>query len=203
MSKDYQDLQYFKEEATSGYNSGLKMCKCPTSSSSRLLIGLCILCAGLILLIITLIVTMRNPEVQEKDKTLEQQLSNLSVSVNSLVDHQSLGETRLMEKLSEIDSSVKKLPADTSIGLLQNDMQRVVAIVASLKDYIRKLENNGSLVPECPQNWSQFSLSCYYISKRMRSWNEAKTECEGLNSHLVVINSEDEQVASHSNDEVE
>ncbi|KAM4749443.1 C-type lectin domain family 10 member A-like [Rhinophrynus dorsalis] len=53
--------------------------------------------------------------------------------------------------------------------------------------------HNRSLEPECPQSWSQFSLSCYYVSKISNSWDESKKVCEGLNSHLVVINSEDEQ----------
>ncbi|NXP51499.1 CLC4E protein, partial [Heliornis fulica] len=45
----------------------------------------------------------------------------------------------------------------------------------------------------CPQNWKRFQKSCYYISENMVNWNVSVQNCTGMGSHLVVINSREEQ----------
>uniref|UniRef100_A0A8D2AJV3 C-type lectin domain-containing protein n=1 Tax=Sciurus vulgaris TaxID=55149 RepID=A0A8D2AJV3_SCIVU len=45
----------------------------------------------------------------------------------------------------------------------------------------------------CPKNWKSFSSSCYFISTEAKSWNESQENCSRMGSHLVVINSKEEQ----------
>ncbi|XP_075365350.1 C-type lectin domain family 4 member A isoform X2 [Mycteria americana] len=46
----------------------------------------------------------------------------------------------------------------------------------------------------CPKGWKRFQGSCYYLSDDRMRWNESVQNCTGMGSHLVVINTEAEQV---------
>ncbi|KGL87286.1 C-type lectin domain family 4 member E, partial [Charadrius vociferus] len=46
----------------------------------------------------------------------------------------------------------------------------------------------------CPKGWIRFQEKCYYLSDDEMSWDETVRNCTGMGSHLVVINSEAEQV---------
>lgn len=48
----------------------------------------------------------------------------------------------------------------------------------------------------CPKGWKRFQESCYYLSDDKMGWAESKQNCTGMDSHLVVINSEAEQVCT-------
>ncbi|KAM6292358.1 C-type lectin domain family 4 member A-like [Porphyrio hochstetteri] len=45
----------------------------------------------------------------------------------------------------------------------------------------------------CPKGWKLFQKSCYYISDNTMNWNASVQNCSGMGSHLVVINSKEEQ----------
>ena len=46
----------------------------------------------------------------------------------------------------------------------------------------------------CPKGWRCFQEKCYYLSTDTMSWVESEQNCTGMGSHLVVINSKEEQV---------
>ncbi|NXI70099.1 CLC4D protein, partial [Anseranas semipalmata] len=46
----------------------------------------------------------------------------------------------------------------------------------------------------CPKGWRRFQESCYYISADKMSWGESEQNCSGMGSHLVVFNTEAEQI---------
>ncbi|XP_032534601.1 C-type lectin domain family 4 member A-like isoform X2 [Chiroxiphia lanceolata] len=46
----------------------------------------------------------------------------------------------------------------------------------------------------CPKGWRRFQNSCYFLSLDKMAWSESEQNCTGMGSHLVVINSEEEQV---------
>ncbi|NXJ68427.1 CLC4E protein, partial [Rostratula benghalensis] len=45
----------------------------------------------------------------------------------------------------------------------------------------------------CSRGWKLFQKSCYYLSADMMPWPESVQNCTGMGSHLVVINSKEEQ----------
>ncbi|NWX47095.1 CLC4E protein, partial [Steatornis caripensis] len=45
----------------------------------------------------------------------------------------------------------------------------------------------------CPKGWRRFQEKCYYLSDDKMSWAESERNCTGMGSHLVVINSKEEQ----------
>ncbi|NXA15278.1 CLC4C protein, partial [Sapayoa aenigma] len=46
----------------------------------------------------------------------------------------------------------------------------------------------------CPKGWKRFQKSCYFLSSDMVNWTESEQNCTWMGSHLVVINSKEEQV---------
>ncbi|XP_053575546.1 C-type lectin domain family 10 member A-like, partial [Bombina bombina] len=80
-----------------------------------------------------------------------------------------------------------------STDALQSDVQSVRDAVWRLTSLVKNLQINGSAAPECPEDWKQYSLSCYYLSKDTKSWPSAKKFCESKSSHLVTINTREEQ----------
>jgi hypothetical protein len=52
----------------------------------------------------------------------------------------------------------------------------------------------GSEVACCPLHWTEHEGSCYWFSESEKSWPEADKYCRLENSHLVVVNSLEEQV---------
>ncbi|XP_039456361.1 CD209 antigen-like protein C [Oreochromis aureus] len=47
----------------------------------------------------------------------------------------------------------------------------------------------------CPAGWSKFSCSCYLLSERSASWDEARKDCRDRGADLVVIDSPEDQTA--------
>ncbi|XP_015275796.1 PREDICTED: asialoglycoprotein receptor 1 [Gekko japonicus] len=46
----------------------------------------------------------------------------------------------------------------------------------------------------CPPGWISFRTNCYWDSRAGKSWEDAKSDCEDKDSHLVIINSYEEQL---------
>ncbi|XP_012664750.1 C-type lectin domain family 4 member A-like [Otolemur garnettii] len=45
----------------------------------------------------------------------------------------------------------------------------------------------------CPKGWKSLSSKCYFISPESRYWNESQKNCSGMQAHLLVINTKEEQ----------
>ncbi|XP_005378932.1 PREDICTED: C-type lectin domain family 4 member A-like [Chinchilla lanigera] len=45
----------------------------------------------------------------------------------------------------------------------------------------------------CPKNWTSFSSYCYFYPTGAKSWAESAERCSGMDAHLVVITSKEEQ----------
>jgi hypothetical protein len=46
----------------------------------------------------------------------------------------------------------------------------------------------------CPNHWKSFGSSCYLISTKENFWSTSEQNCVQMGAHLVVINTEAEQV---------
>ncbi|XP_075409230.1 C-type lectin domain family 4 member C-like [Tenrec ecaudatus] len=45
----------------------------------------------------------------------------------------------------------------------------------------------------CPNFWSLFQSSCYFVSTELKTWTASGKHCSALGAHLMVINTENEQ----------
>lgn len=46
----------------------------------------------------------------------------------------------------------------------------------------------------CPADWANYREKCYFFSKELHSFNDAKALCESMSSSLLIINDLEEQV---------
>uniref|UniRef100_A0A3Q2CYV5 C-type lectin domain family 10 member A-like n=1 Tax=Cyprinodon variegatus TaxID=28743 RepID=A0A3Q2CYV5_CYPVA len=87
------------------------------------------------------------------------------------------------EQLTSVSEALKQLSTLDTIG----------RTVAKLKCTLDRYINNGSLSDGCcPLGWESFSTSCYLFSRNALSWHEARDWCNGHESHLVIMMSDDE-----------
>lgn len=52
----------------------------------------------------------------------------------------------------------------------------------------------GSVKNCCPLNWVHFQSSCYFFSTNTMTWTASLKNCSSMGAHLVVINTQEEQV---------
>ncbi|CAI9572136.1 unnamed protein product, partial [Staurois parvus] len=140
---------------------------------------------------------------------MELKLRNLSLEVQSRVKGLSQHDSLMMEKLrametfvkdirnfgmmnkiEEIESSMKYILSDEVAGSLSNDNQRILTALGDLAEEIWK--GNSSADPLCSTGWVHFGSSCYYHFRVILPWIKAKDSCADKKAHLVVINSQDE-----------
>ncbi|XP_078061200.1 uncharacterized protein LOC144487030, partial [Mustelus asterias] len=62
--------------------------------------------------------------------------------------------------------------------------QKAISLCATLRNISESL---------CPSGWKLHNQICYRFSRVKVNWNTAKRECGSLNSHLLIINTDQEQ----------
>lgn len=51
-------------------------------------------------------------------------------------------------------------------------------------------------LPGCPVDWVNYKGNCYFFSKNMQNFDEAKTSCESTSASLLIINDREELVTN-------
>ncbi|XP_038842304.1 CD209 antigen-like protein A [Salvelinus namaycush] len=83
---------------------------------------------------------------------------------------------------------VIKLQRGTGTGGLDS------LIIVGRRTVLRYTIDKLTLVLMCPKGWKKFgSSSCYYLSAEKKPWEYAEQDCLGRGTHLVIINSDEEQ----------
>ncbi|XP_041821526.1 asialoglycoprotein receptor 1-like [Chelmon rostratus] len=87
------------------------------------------------------------------------------------------------DQLTSVSEALKQLSALDSIS----------RTVASLKCSLDRIINNGSVGDGCcPVDWNLSGTSCYFFSRTPLSWDDARDWCNGHESHLVILNTDEE-----------
>ncbi|XP_029986003.1 C-type lectin domain family 10 member A isoform X2 [Sphaeramia orbicularis] len=87
------------------------------------------------------------------------------------------------DQLSSVSDALKQLSVLDSIS----------RTVASLKCSLERLIHNTSAVDGCcPLDWDQSGSSCYFFSKTALAWHDARDWCNGHESHLVILMTDDD-----------
>lgn len=79
-------------------------------------------------------------------------------------------------------------------------VEQLTKDLSSLNFQMAALKSNGSQNTCCPVHWLEHDGSCYWFSRSGLTWPEAERYCQLEDSHLVTINSREEQefIAQHS-----
>ncbi|KAK2863512.1 hypothetical protein Q5P01_003045 [Channa striata] len=87
------------------------------------------------------------------------------------------------DQLTSVSEALKQLSA----------LDTITRTVATLKCSLERFINNGSMTEGCcPLGWELFRSSCYLFSKTALNWNDARDWCNGHESHLVILNTDEE-----------
>ncbi|XP_034395697.1 C-type lectin domain family 4 member M-like [Cyclopterus lumpus] len=76
---------------------------------------------------------------------------------------------------------------------LENEKDHLKAANNNLtreRDELQKLVNETTC---CPNRWTQFGNSCYFISSVKENWSVSNTLCQSYDAQLVIISSKEEQ----------
>ncbi|XP_078392792.1 C-type lectin domain family 17, member A-like [Cetorhinus maximus] len=76
-------------------------------------------------------------------------------------------------------------------GKIQNMSETLEKTRRNLRSICTVLRNCSESL--CPSGWKVHNHHCYRLSMESKEWNSAKLQCESLNSHLIIINTEQEQ----------
>ncbi|KAM9414430.1 asialoglycoprotein receptor 2-like isoform 2-T2 [Pholidichthys leucotaenia] len=187
MTTEYHDVE---EDASTFWNKEPRPIPFP---SSRFRSWLFPVVTATVLLIVIISLGVSNTTTWNRLWYMEKSVLNLteSLSATQVLTKDSAKDIRLLkfavegnkDQLTLVSEALKRL-AD-----LDSITQTVTALKCSLERYI----NNGSLADGCcPLEWDPFGSSCYFFSKTALSWNDARDWCNGHESHLVIILTDDD-----------
>ncbi|XP_078392786.1 C-type lectin domain family 17, member A-like [Cetorhinus maximus] len=76
-------------------------------------------------------------------------------------------------------------------GKIQNISETLEKMLRNLRSLCTVLRNCSESL--CPSGWKVHNHHCYRLSTKSKEWYSAKLQCESQTSHLIVINTEQEQ----------
>ncbi|XP_072259110.1 uncharacterized protein [Pyxicephalus adspersus] len=137
-------------------------------------------------------VSKQAEEMQKLKGSLSRDIQKILEVVGKYPEEiQKINPSKVLNKVTEIESSVKRILSDDVKGSLSSDIQKVLGSVEKLAQEIQKGKKSSEL---CAPGWINFGGSCYYWSSRLLQWKNAKEDCEGRKAHLVVVNGNEEMV---------
>ncbi|XP_055475158.1 C-type lectin domain family 10 member A-like, partial [Psammomys obesus] len=125
---------------------------------------------------------------------LQEALNSLKVEVQGHGQELQAGRG-LSQKVTSLESTMKEREQVLKTGLSEvtEHVQQLGKQLKALACQLDSLKTNGSAVACCLPPWLQHGGSCYWFSQAQKSWAEADRACQLESSHLVVVNSLDEQ----------
>uniref|UniRef100_A0A8C3P8R2 C-type lectin domain-containing protein n=1 Tax=Chrysemys picta bellii TaxID=8478 RepID=A0A8C3P8R2_CHRPI len=101
-------------------------------------------------------------------------------------DHDRLQEvlSRVQEELRNITGKGARMSFYTSVRLHFDSLMQACPIILLLTEVI---------CTKCPPGWQHFEKNCYFFSTSTKSWLDAKQFCTNEGSHLVIVNTKQEQ----------
>lgn len=123
--------------------------------------------------------------------SLEESMSNLSVSVSSAHDNNKESGKDLQRLKFSVESNRDQLSSVAESLKALAEVETLSNTVASLKCALERIIHNRTEISGCcPLNWISFESSCYFFSKAALSWHDARDWCHAHQSQLLVLNTD-------------
>ncbi|XP_053868480.1 CD209 antigen-like protein C isoform X1 [Malaclemys terrapin pileata] len=74
---------------------------------------------------------------------------------------------------------------------VRRDHDRLQEVLSRVQDELRNITE--VICTKCPPGWQHFEKNCYFFSTSTKSWLDAKQFCTNEGSHLVIVNTKQEQ----------
>ncbi|XP_050780963.1 low affinity immunoglobulin epsilon Fc receptor-like [Gopherus flavomarginatus] len=75
---------------------------------------------------------------------------------------------------------------------VRRDHDRLQEVLSRVQDELRNITE--VICTKCPPGWQRFEKKCYFFSTLTKSWLDAKQFCTNEGSHLVIVNTKQEQI---------
>ncbi|KAM9834193.1 asialoglycoprotein receptor 1 [Syngnathus typhle] len=125
----------------------------------------------------------------------EQSVSNISQSLSGIQQF-TADAAKDVERLQFAVASNKDELRSTSEALKQlATLDTISKTVATLQCSLERIINNGSTSKDsgcCPLGWERMGSSCLMFARTLLSWHDARDWCNGHESHLAIILSDEE-----------
>ncbi|XP_076842198.1 C-type lectin domain family 10 member A-like isoform X2 [Brachyhypopomus gauderio] len=125
--------------------------------------------ASILLLALILSISLTKVQVDSKFSTVQVEMSNLTLSLQSLTSKIQQLENQVSTKVTYLRDIAAQLKC-SFIGLMNNTQDQC-----------------------CPLQWTLYSSYCYYFSDYGVSWHRARDECENMKGQLLVLKSSEEK----------
>lgn len=146
-----------------------------------------------VILILIIALGASNTKTWNRLWSAEKSVSNLTETL-SAAQQLARGAAKDVHRLKFAVESNKDELTSVAEALKQlSTLDSISKTVASLKCSIERILRNSSTVEGCcPLDWDKLGSSCYLFSKTALSWDEARDWCNGHESHLVILNTDEE-----------
>ncbi|XP_077401190.1 asialoglycoprotein receptor 1 isoform X2 [Vanacampus margaritifer] len=190
MTTEYHDDV---DDSSSFWNKNLPLS--PRSGASRLTRRLFPILTVAAILILTIALGASYSRMTNRLWSAEQSVSNMSQSLSG-IQQLAADAAKDLERLKFAVASNQDELRSTSEALKQLAMLDTISrTVATLQCSIQHIVNNGS-TPEssgcCPLDWERVGSSCYLLSRSLLPWHDARDWCNGHESHLAIILTDEE-----------
>nr|KAF6414993.1 asialoglycoprotein receptor 2 [Molossus molossus] len=135
----------------------------------------------------------RGLQMQVEFWTLKAAFSNFSSSTLTEIHNFSIHRGNTGDKVTSLEAKLVEQQQDLKAehATLLFHLKHFPADLRILTCQMAFLRSNGTEC--CPVNWLEHKGRCYWFSQTGMTWPEAEKYCQLENSHLVVINSREEQ----------
>lgn len=135
----------------------------------------------------------KRSQMQVEFWTLKAAFSNFSSSTLTEIQNFSIHRGNTGDKVTSLETKLEEQQQDLKAehATLLFHLKHFPADLRILTCQMAFLRSNGTEC--CPINWLEHEGSCYWFSLSGLTWSEAEKYCHLENSHLVVINSREEQ----------
>ncbi|XP_039996763.1 LOW QUALITY PROTEIN: C-type lectin domain family 10 member A-like [Xiphias gladius] len=148
---------------------------------------------AIVVLVLIIALGASNTKTSNRLWSVEKTVSNLSEALNAAqqlakdaakdVHRLTFAVENNKDQLTSVSDAMKQLSALDSIS----------KTVASLKCSLEHLINNSSAAAGCcPLGWDVIGRSCYLFSRTPLAWHDARDWCNGHESHLAILNTDEE-----------
>ncbi|XP_057711680.1 asialoglycoprotein receptor 1 [Corythoichthys intestinalis] len=191
MTTEYHDN--IDEDSSSFWNKEPSIS--PRSRVSRLSRRLFPILTVAAILILMIALGASYSKMASRLSSAERGFSNFSQSLSG-IQQLAADAAKDVERLKFVVSNNKQELQTTSEALKQlATLNTISRTVATLRCSLDRLLNNGSTSASatcCPLDWVSFSSSCYHFSRSLKSWHDARDWCNGHESHLAIILTDEE-----------
>ncbi|KAM7366729.1 hypothetical protein PAMP_016138 [Pampus punctatissimus] len=125
--------------------------------------------------------------------SVEKSLSNLSQSLSAAQQLTTDAAKEIYRLKFAVESNKDQLTSVSEVLKQLSALDTIRRTVATLKCSLEHFINNASVADGCcPLGWDLFAGSCYYFSTTDLAWHDARDWCNGHESHLVILITDEE-----------